>query len=259
MAQDEERLIKPPIEPIMSGRIFRPSNAFLYKKMLKAGILIIFIWLALQALFVVFEDPAFLDIILEMLEPLEILVIIGWETTNLIYIIAAAVLFVLGSVYSFIYVMRIEYSAIGWSGDAIPEIYSRKGIVNITKKHLPFRAIVNVRTRKGLFDRLFRIGTVLIETAGGSTGVRTTGLATLVIRKLTSDAAEERVEGITFHEELRDFILREMRNFGRTPTIQMPVRRARRRKRVMNRKTLDAFVEIRDALREQSSTETFNK
>ena len=259
MTQDEERLIKPPIEPITSGRVFRPSNAFLYKKMLKVGAVIVFIWLAIRVLFIGFDNPWFLEIALAALEPLELLVIVGWETTSLIYIIATTVFFALGSVYSFIYVRKIEYSAIGWSGDAIPEIYSRKGIINITKRHLPFRTVVNVRTRRGLFDRLFRIGTVLIETAGGSTGTQATGLAALIIQRLTSDASEERIEGITFHEELRDFILREMRVFGRTPAIRIPSGRARRMRRVLNRETLDAFKEIRDILREQSSKGNFKR
>jgi len=254
MAQEEERLIKPPIEPITSGRVFRPTNAFLYKKMAKVGTIIVFTWLAIRVLFIGFDNPWFLEIALAAFEPLEILTIIGWETASLIYIIAAAVFFALGSVYSFIYVRRIEYSAIGWSGDAIPEIYSRKGILNITKRHLPFRTVVNVRTRRGLFDRLFRIGTVLIETAGGSTGTQATGLAALVIQRLTSDASEERIEGITFHEELRDFILREMRAFGRTPAKHMPSKRTRRGYRVLNRETLDAFIEIRDVLKERSCT-----
>jgi membrane protein YdbS with pleckstrin-like domain len=254
MTQDEERLIRPPIEPITSGRMFRPSNAFLYKKMLKVGTVIAFIWLAIRVLFIGLDSPWFLEIALAAFEPLEILTIIGWETASLIYIIAAAVFFALGSIYSFVYVRRIEYSAIGWSGDAIPEIYSRKGIINITKRHLPFRTVVNVRTRRGPFDRLFRIGTVLIETAGGSTVAQATGLAALVIQRLTSDASEERIEGITFHEELRDFILGEMRAFGRTPAKHMPSKRTRRGNRVLNRETLDAFIEIRNVLRARSHT-----
>ncbi len=259
MTQEEERLIKPPIEPITSGRVFRPSNAFLYKKMLKVGTVIVLIWLAIRVLFIGLDNPLFLEIALATLEPLELLVIASWETTSQIYIIAATVFFALGSVYSFIYVRKIEYSAIGWSGDAIPEIYSRKGIINITKRHLPFRTVVNVWTRRGLFDRLFRIGTVLIETAGGSTGAQATGLAALIVQRLASNAAEERIEGITFHEELRDFILREMRAFGRTPAVHMPSRRIRRRNRVLNRETLNAFIEIRDALIEQTNTRKLRK
>lgn len=249
MTHDEERVIRPPIDQISSGRVFQPTNAFLYKKMLKVGTVLVLIWFALRVLFFGFTNPTFLEIILALSQPLEILVMIGWETTNIVYVSVALVFFIVGSIYSFIYVRRIEYSVLGWEGDAMPEIYTRKGIINITKKHVPFRTIVNVRTRKGLFDRLFGIGTVLIETAGGSTGIQPTGIVSLLLQRLRSEA-EEKIEGIKFHEELRDFILREMRFFGRSAPISTTARHVRRRRRVLTRNTLDAFIEIRDVLRE---------
>ncbi|MFW9910635.1 MAG: hypothetical protein ACFFEF_18930, partial [Candidatus Thorarchaeota archaeon] len=101
----------------------------------------------------------------------------------------------------------------------------------------------------GLVDRLFGIGTVLIETAGGSTGIQPTGIVSLLLQRLRSEA-EEKIEGIKFHEELRDFILREMRFFGRSAPISTTARHVRRRRRVLTRNTLDAFIEIRDVLRE---------
>ena len=248
MAHDEERVIRPPIDQVSSGRVFQPSNAFLYKKMVKVGIILVFIWFALRLLFIGFTNPTFLEIILALSAPLEILTIIGWDTTNLVYVTAAIMFFIVGSLYSFIYVKKIEYTVLAWSGDAMPEVYVRKGIINITKKHVPFRTIVNVRTRKGIFDRLFGIGTVLIETAGGSTGVQPTGIISLLIDRLKSDA-EEKIEGVKFHEELRDFILREMRLFGKKGAKSLVARPVRPKKRIFTRETLDAFLEIRDALR----------
>jgi membrane protein YdbS with pleckstrin-like domain len=253
MTYDEERVIRPPIDQISSGRVFQPTNAFLYKKMLKVGILLVLIWIALRLLFIGFSNPTFMEIILDLSKPLEILSMIGWEVTNLFYIIASVTFFFVGTVYSFIYVRRIEYSVIGWSGDAMPFIYTRKGIINITKKHVPFRTIVNVRTRKGLFDRLLGIGNVLIETASGSKGVQATGLAALLIQRLRS-TAEEKIEGINFHEELRDFILREMRFFGYKSEIQKQVRRGKQRTHIFNRGTLELFKEVRDVLKENSRT-----
>ncbi len=250
MTYDEERVIRPPIDQVSSGRVFHPTNTFLYKKILKVGILLVLIWMALRLLFIGFTDPTFLEIILAISQPLEILVLIGWETTNLIFVSAAVVFVIAGSIYTFIYVSRIEYSVLGWSGDVMPEIYTRKGIINITKKHVPFRTIVNVRTRKGIFDRLFGIGTVLIETAGGSTGVQATGIVTILLQRLRSEAVEK-VEGIKFHEELRDFILREMRMFGRKAPTSMATRFVRPKRRIFSRITLEAFLEIRDILRER--------
>ena len=250
MTYDEERVIRPPKDLVSSGRVFRPTNAFLYKKMLKVGAALVLIWIALRFLFIGFTYPDFLEIILAISRPIEILVAIGWEITNLSYIIASVAFLFGGTAYSFIYVRKIEYSVIGWSGDAMPFIYTRKGIINITKKHVPFRTIVNVRTRKGVFDRIFGIGTVLIETAGGSKGIQATGLAALLIQRLRSEA-EEKIEGIKFHEELRDFILREMRTFGNKSVMQEQVRRGKRRTRVFNRGTLELFKEVRDILKEK--------
>jgi membrane protein YdbS with pleckstrin-like domain len=251
LSYDKERVIKPPIDHITSGRLFRPYRAFLFKKMLKVGIILVLIWLGLWLLFIGFTNPVFLEIILALAGPVEILVALGWEMVSLTYSIAAIAFYALGTVYTFIYVNRIEYSVIGWSGDAMPFIYTRKGIINITKKHVPFRTIVNVRTRKGIFDRLFRIGTVLIETAGGSTVVQPTGIMQLIIQRL-STSAEEKIEGITFYEELRDFILREMRSFGTAPHRHIPRRYPKQGKKVLNRATLEAFIEIRDVLRERA-------
>ncbi|TFG34045.1 hypothetical protein EU527_05440 [Candidatus Thorarchaeota archaeon] len=247
MAQEKVRVVKPPIDDVTSGRVFQPTNAFLFKKMVKAIVVMGLIWLALYALFMGFTNPVFLDLILALSQPLEILVMIGWETFNQYYILCAITVFIIGSVYSYIYVRKIEYSVVGWSGDVMPEIYTRKGIINITKIHVPFRTIVNVRTTKGIVDRLFGIGSVLIETAGGSIGAQPTGLVSLLFARFSSSAAEEKIEGIRFHEELRDFILREMRHFGRKRSTKDTIQR---RKRIFTRDTLEAFREIRDALKE---------
>jgi membrane protein YdbS with pleckstrin-like domain len=115
---------------------------------------------------------------------------------NLIWLIPAWIL-------TPIYVGRIEYSVIAKSGETMPEVYVRKGIISITRKHVPFRTITNISTRAGPFDRLFGIGTVNIETAGYS-GQKT--------------GPEEKLEGFEFYEELRDFILQELRKF-RAPYV----------------------------------------
>lgn len=251
MAHEEGRVIRPPIEQISSGRVFQPTNAFIGKKMLKAGIIMIFIGVGLQLLFIGFTNPIFLDIIFNIFEPIELLVLLGWETANLVYIIGATIVFVIGSVYVYIYVKRIEYSAIGWSGDTMPEIYTKRGIITITKRHVPFRSVVHVETRRGVFDRIMGIGTVLIETAGGSVGQQAHGLAPLLIQRLgEGNKSEERIEGIRFHQELRDFILREMRNLGSTPLVHEP----KGRKHIFTKQTLEAFKEVRDTLKETRGT-----
>lgn len=104
------------------------------------------------------------------------------------------------------YIGSIEYSVISESGEASPEIYVKKGIINVTKKHVPFRTITNISSRAGVLDRLFGIGNVEIQTAGFSGGHGGQG------------GPEEKLEGITFFEEVRDFILQELRRF-RNPYV----------------------------------------
>ncbi|TFH09272.1 MAG: hypothetical protein E4H14_04745 [Candidatus Thorarchaeota archaeon] len=249
MVKSEERVIRPPIEQVTSGRVFQPTYAFIGKKMLKIGIIMILIWVGVWALFLGLENEIISEILLAISQPLEILVIIGWETTNLIYMIAVILILTIGTISVTIYVKRIEYSVLGWTGDSMPEIYTKRGIITITKRHVPFRTITNVQTRKGVFDRLMGIGTVLIETAGGSVGAPPTGLLPLLIQKLGGDdKSEERVEGIRFYEELRDFILREMRVLGGSASVRKD------RKRIFTRKTLEAFKEVRDVLKASQET-----
>jgi len=97
------------------------------------------------------------------------------------------------------YFKSIEYSVKAETGDTMPEIYSKRGIITITRRHVPFRTITNISSRAGPFDRLFKIGSVHIETAGYS-GANQKG-------------PEEKISGVVFYEEVRDFILKELRKF----------------------------------------------
>ncbi|MFW9786196.1 MAG: PH domain-containing protein [Candidatus Thorarchaeota archaeon] len=249
MAQGEGRIVKPPIEPVVSGRVFHPDNAFLYKKWFRVLIILVLFWSAFFVFYAFANDPVFVTDIIEVALWTEILFSIGWIRFNFYYWFATGVVFALWIVYSFIYVKRIDYSLASWEGDVSPEIYVKKGIIQITQRHVPFRTITHVKTRRGIFDRLFGIGTIQIETAAKSAATQGGGLIALIIQRLTrGGAAEENIEGVKFHEELRDFILRELRGFGRAPVARATDGRSRVRKRIFNRDTLDAFREIRDAL-----------
>ena len=98
-----------------------------------------------------------------------------------------------------IYIKSIEYAVVAESGEALPEVYVRKGIINVTRKHVPLRTITNISSRQGLIDRLFGIGNVEIETAGYS-GPQQYG-------------PEEKLEGIKQYHELAEFVLSELRRF----------------------------------------------
>lgn len=193
-----EKVIKPPVTTVISGKIFKPSRVFLYKLWFQSIFLAIMITLIITVSFVggsflfAIADPGKYpnptQLINTWLGPLSLWAFIA----NAIWLIPVI------AIIPF-YFKSIEYSVRAESGFTMPEIYSKKGIITVTRKHLPFRTITNISSRTGPFDRLFKIGSVHIETAGYS-GANQTG-------------PEEKLQGIMFYEEVRDFILTELRKF----------------------------------------------
>jgi membrane protein YdbS with pleckstrin-like domain len=192
----EEKVIKPPVKQITSGKIFKPASAFLNKLLFESVFIFLMIWLLTVLSFIgiaylVATDPAnpsATQIITDHVFPVNLWTVIA----NLVWLIPT--LIVLPP-----YVKSIEYSVKAESGDTMPEIYSKRGIFTITRRHVPFRTITNISSKAGPFDRLFKIGSVHIETAGYS-GPNQKG-------------PEETLDGIVFYEEVRDFILMELRKF----------------------------------------------
>ena len=80
------------------------------------------------------------------------------------------------------------------------EIVVHKGIINKSEKHVPYRTVTNINMKTGPFDRLFGIGTIEIQTAGGK------GYS-------LDETAEEKLEGIKVYREVRDYILTQLRQF----------------------------------------------
>ncbi|UCE15027.1 MAG: PH domain-containing protein [Candidatus Heimdallarchaeota archaeon] len=120
-----------------------------------------------------------------------------WITTHLPelaawYLLLSLVIMLLAAILVVAYVRRIEYIV----DDT--EIVVKKGIINRTIKHVPFRTITNVSSRYGIYDRLFGIGTCEIQTAGKSG---------------TQTGPEEKIEGIKNFCEVRDVVLSEIRKF----------------------------------------------
>ncbi|MHA2021053.1 MAG: PH domain-containing protein [Candidatus Thorarchaeota archaeon] len=193
----EGKVIKPPIEDVESGKVFKPSKAFRNKNwflMIFAalGIWLIFLTLMLGLGYLIFGltgQPGYQGWIN-----------VFWEIINPWYWLITAIWFIPAFILYPIYINAFEYSVIAKSGETMPEIYVKKGLINITRKHVPFRTITNISSRAGPFDRLFKIGSIEVETAGQS-GASSMG------------GPEEKLEGIVFYEELRDFILRELRRF----------------------------------------------
>jgi membrane protein YdbS with pleckstrin-like domain len=192
------KVIKPPIKKVTSGKIFKPSRAFLHKNWIQAVVGVVVIWLVVVVGFV---GIAFLLAFVEPSKYPSAAGMIGdWFAPlsywtfglNLIWLIPMLI-------WIPFYYRSIEYSVKAESGETMPEVYVRKGVFTVTRKHVPFRTITNISSKAGVFDRMLGIGSVHIETAGYS-GSQQTG-------------PEEKLEGIVFYEEVRDFILNELRKF----------------------------------------------
>ena len=240
----EEKIIKPPFEKITSGKIFKPSKAYLHKLLFQSIFAFALFWLMVVATFVgvsylvalsdPIEYPSASQLIYNWIGPINFWTIV----INLVWLIPTLIAIPL-------YYRRIEYSVKAKSGDTMPEIYSKRGIVTITRKHVPFRTITNISSRAGPFDRLFKIGSVHIETAGYS-GANQSG-------------PEEKLSGIVFYEEVRDFILKELRKFKEPYVIgtevTYPVEEPVPRMEGLDDEILITLREIRDLLRKPEKTE----
>jgi membrane protein YdbS with pleckstrin-like domain len=192
----EEKIIRPPVKQITSGKIFKPSQAFLHKLLFQSAFAFVLLWLMVVLSFVGVAflaatdpaNPSATQIINDFWVPVNLWTVI----INLVWLVPALVAIPP-------YFKSIEYSVKAETGDSMPEIYSKRGILTITRRHVPFRTITNISSKAGPFDRLFKIGSVHIETAGYS-GANQKG-------------PEENLNGIVFYEEVRDFILKELRKF----------------------------------------------
>ncbi len=190
----EGKIIKPPMENVAYGKIFRPSKAFRNKMWFMCIFTAVGLWL------IIMGSLAFVLWLVGLASggSVETIFYQWWNILNLWYWVITAIWLIPAAIIIPIYLRSIEYSVLSDAGEVSKEIFTKKGIINITRKHVPFRTITNISSRAGLVDRLFGIGSVEIETAGYSG---------------TTSSAEEKLEGITFYEELRDFILRELRKF----------------------------------------------
>lgn len=201
MGDVEVKVIRPPMENIRSGKVFRPSRAFVHKLWVKSINVAVLAWC--MAVLVFYFGANFIHSV----DPGEIPDLAGlydkwlgpvmwWGLVlNMAWLIPVLVLIPF-------YVDTIEYSVIAKSGEAMPEIYVKKGLFTVTQNHVPFRTITNISSVAGVYDRFFGIGSVHIETAGYS-GQDQRG-------------PEETMEGIVFYDEVRDYILQELRKLRGT-------------------------------------------
>lgn len=235
------KVIKPPIKAVSSGRIFKPARVFLYKMWTKntAVAFTIYLIVILGFLSITFlaasTDPSEIPNYTQFLKVWFWPVNLWTVTLNLIWLIPSLIAIPF-------YFNSIEYSVKAETGETMPEIYVKKGFITVTRKHVPFRTITNISSRAGPFDRVFKIGNVNIETAGFS-GTKQTG-------------PEEKLEGIVFYEEVRDFILNELRRF-RSPYVTgtelvSPTKEKFQVNKGLGEEILTTLKEIKDILKSRN-------
>lgn len=101
------------------------------------------------------------------------------------------------------YYNTFKYSVMSKRRETMPETFTRRGLITTTERHVQFRTITNISSKAGPLDKLLGIGSIEVETAG------------FTLRASGQPGPEEKIEGIVFYDELRDFILRELRKFRR--------------------------------------------
>ena len=238
----EEKVIKPPIKRVTSGKIFKPSKAFLHKNLLQPVVLAFTFWLIVVLGFIGVSfigaavEPESVPSALQQINTWIISVNFWTIVINLIWLTPLLI-------YIPFEFRSIEYSVKAETGETMPEIYVKRGVVTVTRKHVPFRTITNISSKAGVFDRLFNIGSVHIETAGYS-GSHQAG-------------PEVKLEGIVFYEEVRDFILNELRKFKApyvTGTEVVPrIEESVPRTEGLEDEILITLREIRDILKNQKA------
>ena len=237
----EVKVIKPPVEKITSGRVFRPSKAFLHKmwvKMIVSAAVIVFITFfgtVSMAYFLAYVEPVDYPSVAALIRVWPGRIVTWTIILDLLWLIPALIL-------APIYVRNIEYSVKGESGETMPEVYVKKGFITITRNHVPFRTITNISSQAGPFDRYFGIGSVNVETAGFS-GSEMKG-------------PEEKLEGIVFYEEVRDYILQELRKYRipyvTTTETDLQEREPLKTTPPLQKEILSTLKEIRDLLKTEN-------
>jgi membrane protein YdbS with pleckstrin-like domain len=185
----------PPGKP----RVIRPSRSFLWKNYYIFALIFVIFTIAFVIMLFMFdffigsllaEDRR--EILYQAFYWLGILYFGIWTIITICYVIGL-----------YFYIKSMEFIVHGH------EIVVKKGLINKSEKHVPYRTVTHIDMRAGPFDRLFNIGTVEIQTAGG--------------KHTLDEQAEEKLEGIKIYREVRDYILTQLRQFQASDGSRAPI------------------------------------
>ena len=239
----EERVIKPPTDGLVLGRKFGPSKALRNKYWLKTIIIAIIVWIMFYVVppgiffLLIFDIPSLYFDILKIMS-------VNWDITLFLFTVFEGTALCIALIYIPIYVNSLVY-AIGTETGETEEIYQKRGIITITETHTPLRNVTYASTSVGLFDRLFKIGSVSIETAGGEGGAAPTGLIGLLLLRFKSGEGLQ-IAGIHFYDKLHKHIVRCIREVGEAAATKQLEGTFTTRKGIRSPEALKLLREIRD-------------
>ncbi|MHA2174226.1 MAG: PH domain-containing protein [Candidatus Hodarchaeales archaeon] len=179
--------------PSPQTRVIRPLKSLIWKFYLKTFL----VWLA--TLFGIVVSLLLIEFFAS-LDPSDIPAFPA-EFYPFLFVGFLVVTIIIIPIILFLILIYVQNMAFIVHGD---EIIVQKGLINKTVKYCPFRTITNVSTQVGVFDRLFRIGCINIQTAGvsGSTG-----------------GPEEKLEGLKVYHEIRQYIIQQIREVHSTESL----------------------------------------
>ena len=244
----DERVIKPPAEGLVIGRHFKPSKALRNKYWLKTIIIAVLVWVLFYIVppgiffLLIFDIPSLAFDILKIMS-------VNWDLTLFLFTIFELSIVLAALIYIPIYVNSIVY-AVGTESGETEEIYQKRGIITITETHTPIRNVTYASTSVGLFDRLFSIGSVSIETAGGEGGSAPVGLIGLLLLRFRGSEGMQ-ITGIRFYDKLHKHIVRCIREAGEASKTEPS--KIGKRKGIRSEKGLELLREIRDELSAEAS------
>ncbi|NHK31095.1 MAG: PH domain-containing protein [Asgard group archaeon] len=136
-------------------------------------------------------------------------------------------------IFNFLYIRRIIYEI----GDN--EITIRRGILQKKVKVVPFQAITNISIFRDPIDRIFRLGSIRVQTAGYS----------------GEKSPEMRIQGIVNFVEIYDKIMYSMKRIARISTLEEMDKISDDDKFMspidIRRAILQEFIEIKELLRKR--------
>jgi membrane protein YdbS with pleckstrin-like domain len=173
---------------------------------------------------------------------------VNWDTTLFLFTAFELIIVSISLLYIPIYVNSLVY-AVGTESGETEEIYQKRGIITKTETHTPLRNVTYASTNVGLFDRLFSIGSVSIQTAGGEGGAAPAGLIGLLLLRFRSGESLQ-IAGIHFYDKLHKHIVRCIREVGESPTIEPSKTMVSSKHGIRSKEALELLHEIRETTSE---------